>query len=134
MKASRTGNSAEVLKELFNTTKAVAMGGDDMNKLVVDYTGSTRFVNRCKDMTVIRWSMDDGTRLGRVPIDELMEDWADIGLISATMLKESLIVRRYEQAIEKDATIKSAMDEMATLFGVSMTKEDAIFNGLKGEV
>ena len=134
MEASRTGNSAEVLKELFNTTKAVAMGGDDMNKLVVDYTGSTRFVNRCKDMTVIRWSMDDGTRLGRVPIDELMEDWADIGLISATMLKESLIVRRYEQAIEKDATIKSAMDEMATLFGVSMTKEDAIFNGLKGEV
>ena len=134
MEASRTGNSAEVLKELFNTTKAVAMGGDDMNKLVVDYTGSTRFVNRCKDMTVIRWSMDDGTRLGRVPIDELMEDWADIGLISTTMLKESLIVRRYEQAIEKDATIKSAMDEMATLFGVSMTKEDAIFNGLKGEV
>jgi len=134
MEASRTGNSAEVLKELFNTTKAVAMGGDDINKLVVDYTGSTRFVNRCKDMTVIRWSMDDGTRLGRVPIDELMEDWADIGLISATMLKESLIVRRYEQAIEKDATIKRAMDEMATLFGVSMTKEDAIFNGLKGEV
>ena len=134
MEASRTGNSAEVLKELFSTTKAVAMGGDDMNKLVVDYTGSTRFVNRCKDMTVIRWSMDDGTRLGRIPIDDLMEDWADIGLISATMLKESLIVRRYEQAIEKDATIKGAMDEMATLFGVSMTKEDAIFNGLKGEV
>ena len=134
MKASRTGNSAEVLKELFNTTKAVAMGGDDMNKLVVDYTGSTRFVNRCKDMTVIRWLYSDGTRLGRIPIDELMEDWADIGLISATMLKESLIVRRYEQAIEKDATIKRAMDEMATLFGVSMTKEDAIFNGLKGEV
>ena len=50
------------------------------------------------------------------------------------MKKESLIVRRYEQAIEKDATIKGAMDEMATLFGVSMTKEDAIFNGLKGEV
>ena len=64
----------------------------------------------------------------------MIEDWADIGLISTTMLKESLIVRRYEQAIEKDATIKRAMDEMATLFGVSMTKEDAIFNGLKGEV
>ena len=48
------------------------------------------------------------------------------------MCKDSLIVRRYEQAIERDATIKGAMDEMAELMGVQMSQEDAIFNGLKG--
>ena len=128
----RTGNSVKVLKELYKTTLTGVVPTDVMNKLVCDYTGSTRFVDRCKDMTVIRWDRYKNVKLNRIPHDDLLEDWSDIGCISSNVLKDSLIVRRYEQAIERDATIKGAMDEMAELMGVQMSKEDAIFNGLRG--
>ena len=128
----RTGNSVKVLKELYKTTLTGVVPTDVMNKMVCDYTGTTRFVNRCKDMTVIRWCRYKNGKLNRIPHDDLLEDWLDIGCISSDVLKDSLIVRRYEQAIEKDATIKGAMDEMAVLMGVQMSQEDAIFNGLKG--
>ena len=128
----RTGNSVDVLKELYKTTQTGVVPTDVMNKLVCDYTGSTRFVDRCKDMTVIRWCRYKNVKVNRIPHDDLLEDWLDIGCITPTVCKDSLIVRRYEQAIEKDATIKGAMDEMAELMGVQMSQEDAIFNGLKG--
>ena len=128
----RTGNSVKVLKELYKTTLTGVVPTDVMNKMVCDYTGTTRFVDRCKDMTVIRWCRYKNGKLNRIPHDDLLEDWLDIGCISSNVLKDSLIVRRYEQAIEKDATIKGAMDEMAVLMGVQMSQEDAIFNGLKG--
>ena len=128
----RTGNSVKVLKELYKTTLTGVVPTDVMNKMVCDYTGTTRFVDRCKDMTVIRWCRYKNVKLNRIPHDDLLEDWLDIGCISSDVLKDSLIVRRYEQAIEKDATIKGAMDEMAVLMGVQMSQEDAIFNGLKG--
>ena len=131
-KRLRTGNSVKVLKELYKTTLTGVVPTDVMNKLVCDYTGSTRFVDRCKDMTVIRWRRYKNVKLNRIPHDDLLEDWSDIGCISSNVLKDSLIVRRYEQAIERDATIKGAMDEMAELMGVQMSKEDAIFNGLRG--
>ena len=131
-KRLRTGNSVKVLKELYKTTLTGVVPTDVMNKLVCDYTGSTRFVDRCKDMTVIRWCRYKNVKLNRIPHDDLLEDWSDIGCISSNVLKDSLIVRRYEQAIERDATIKGAMDEMAELMGVQMSKEDAIFNGLRG--
>ena len=128
----RTGNSVDVLKELYKTTLTGVVPTDVMNKMVTDYTGSTRFVDRCKDMTVIRWCRYKGVKLNRIPHDDLLEDWLDIGCITPTVCKDSLIVRRYEQAIERDATIKGAMDEMAELMGVQMSQEDAIFYGLKG--
>ena len=128
----RTGNSVKVLKELYKTTLTGVVPTDVMNKMVCDYPGTTRFVDRCKDMTVIRWCRYKNGKLNRIPHDDLLEDWLDIGCISSNVLKDSLIVRRYEQAIEKDATIKGAMDEMAVLMGVQMSQEDAIFNGLKG--
>ena len=137
----RTGNSVDVLKELYKTTLTGVVPTDVMNKMVTDYTGSTRFVDRCKDMTVVYDGLVvrvllkgvEGKAAGGIPLDDdLLEDWLDIGCITPTVCKDSLIVRRYEQAIERDATIKGAMDEMAELMGVQMSQEDAIFNGLKG--
>ena len=100
---------------------------------VSDYTGSTRFVDRCKDMTVVRWWRNSNKTLGGIPLDTLLEDWATMGLISEKVLTESLIVRRYEQAIKNDATIKGALNAMAAELCVEMSIEDAIFNGLRGE-
>tara|TARA_R110000803_G_scaffold55979_2_gene113082 strand:+ start:1591 stop:1926 length:336 start_codon:yes stop_codon:yes gene_type:complete len=108
------------------------MPTDAMNTLVEDYTGSTRFVDRCKDMTVVRWSTDAPARPGMIPFDDLLKDWAEIGLISDKILAESLIVRKYEQAIATDTTIKKAQLDMAAELCVEMSIEDAIFNGMKG--
>jgi len=43
-----------------------------------------------------------------------------------------LIVRKYEQAIATDTTIKGALEKMAAELCVEMSIEDAIFNGLRG--
>ena len=127
---SLSGNSEEVLQELYAETVTSLMPTDAMNTLVEDYTGSTRFVDRCKDMTVVRWSTDAPARPGMIPFDDLLKDWAEIGLISDKVLAESLIVRKYEQAIVMDTTIKQALLEMSAELCVEMSIEDAIFNGL----
>lgn len=129
---SLSGNSDEVLQELYAETVTSLMPTDAMNTLVEDYTGSTRFVDRCKDMTVVRWSTDAPARPGMIPFDDLLKDWAEIGLISDKVLAESLIVRKYEQAIVMDTTIKQALLEMSAELCVEMSIEDAIFNGMKG--
>ena len=129
---SLSGNSDEVLQELYAETVTNLMPTDAMNTLVEEYTGSTRFVDRCKDMTVVRWSTDAPARPGMIPFDDLLKDWAEIGLISDKVLAESLIVRKYEQAIVMDTTIKQALLEMSAELCVEMSIEDAIFNGMKG--
>ena len=129
---SLSGNSEEVLRELYAETVTSLMPTDAMNTLVEDYTGSTRFVDRCKDMTVVRWCTDAPARPGMIPFDDLLKDWAEIGLISDKVLAESLIVRKYEQAIVTDTTIKQALLEMSAELCVEMSIEDAIFNGMKG--
>lgn len=83
-------------------------------------------------MTVVRWSTDAPARPGMIPFDDLLKDWAEIGLISDKILAESLIVRKYEQAIVTDTTIKQALLEMSAELCVEMSIEDAIFNGMKG--
>ena len=135
---SLSGNSEEVLRDLYAETNTGTMPTDAMNKLVTDYTGSTRFVDRCKDMTVVRWSRGkgnaqgfDSSTAGGIPFDDLLKDWAEIGLISEKVLTDSLIVRKYEQAIVMDTTIKQAQLEMAAELCVEMSIEDAIFNGIK---
>jgi hypothetical protein len=135
---SLSGNSDEVLRELYEDTRTGVMPTEAMNKLVSDYTGSTRFVDRCKDMTVVRWSRGkgnaqgfDSSTAGGIPFDDLLKDWAEIGLISEKVLTDSLIVRKYEQAIVMDTTIKQAQLEMAAELCVEMSIEDAIFNGIK---
>lgn len=125
-----TGNSEEVLRELYAETVTSLMPTDAMNTLVEDYTGSTRFVDRCKDMTVVRWCSEAPARPGMIPFDDLLKDWAEIGLITEQVLAESLIVRKYEQAIVTDTTIKQALLEMSAELCVEMSIEDAIFNGL----
>jgi hypothetical protein len=127
---SLSGNSEEVLRELYAETVTRLMPTDAMNTLVEDYTGSTRFVDRCKDMTVVRWLDEAPARPGMIPFDDLLKDWAEIGLISDKVLAESLIVRKYEQAIATDTTIKKAQLDMAAELCVEMSIEDAIFNGL----
>jgi hypothetical protein len=129
---SLSGNSDEVLQELYAETVTNLMPTDAMNTLVEEYTGSTRFVDRCKDMTVVRWSTDAPARPGMIPFDDLLKDWAEIGLISDKVLAESMIVRKYEQAIVMDTTIKQALLEMSAELCVEMSIEDAIFNGMKG--
>lgn len=129
---SLSGNTDEVLRELYAETVTSLMPTDAMNTLVEEYTGSTRFVDRCKDMTVVRWSTDAPARPGMIPFDDLLKDWAEIGLISDKILAETLIVRKYEQAIATDTTIKKALLEMSTELCVEMSIEDAIFNGLQG--
>jgi len=133
-----TGNSTEVLQNLLEETVIGVMSKKAMNALVEEYTGSTRFTDRCKDMTVVRWSRGkgnaqgfDGGNTGGIPFDSLLKDWADIGLISEKVLTDSLIVRKYEQAIVMDTTIKQAQLEMAAELCVEMSIEDAIFNGIK---
>ena len=129
---SLSGNSEEVLRELYKETVTRLMPTDAMNTLVEDYIGSTRFVDRCKDMTVVRWLDEAPARPGMIPFDDLLKDWAEIGLISDKILAESLIVRKYEQAIVTDTTIKQALLEMSAELCVEMSIEDAIFNGMKG--
>jgi hypothetical protein len=125
-----TGNDHKILNILFKDTALQKMGSVAMNGLVCEYTGSTRFVDRCKDMTVVRWISDEtGDRL-RIPFEDMLKDWMDLGLITEKIVNESLIIKKYEDAIEKDATIKTAYLEMADDCGVDMSIEDAIFNGL----
>lgn len=127
-----TGNDNEVLKLLFSETVPDKMGPEAMNMLVEEYAGSDRFVDRLKNMTVVRWLSAEDEDKGMIPFEDLLRDWYEIGLIPEQTLKDSLVVRKYEQAIATDVTIQAARREMAADLCVDMSLEDAIFNGVTG--
>jgi hypothetical protein len=60
----------------------------------------------------------------------MLVDWMEMGLITEKIVNDSLVIKKYEDAIEQDATIKQAKLEMAAKLCVDMSIEDAIFNGL----
>jgi len=126
----RTGNSPEVLTLLWKETISLGMGTGEMNTLAEEYSGSTRFSNRMKTMRVIRWLNDVSGTMGRIPTEDLLRDWCDNGNISEKELAETLIIDKYERAIQSDRTIKQAKLEMVADLCVEMSIEDAIFNGI----
>mgnify|MGYP006087031549 FL=1 len=130
-----TGNDNDVLELLFEDSYTDDMSNEAMNLLVEDYAGSTRFQDRLKNFKVQRWTSGKnksvfGSVGGRIPFDGLLIDWMEIGLITEKIVNDSLVIKKYEDAIEKDATIKQAKLEMAAGLCVEMSIEDAIFNGL----
>jgi len=136
----RTGNDNEVLKLLFAESYTDDMSNEAMNLLAKDYSGSKRFQDRMRNFKVQRWTSGDnksvfGSVGGRIPFEDMLKDWMDLGLITEKIVNDSLVIKKYEDAIEKDATKKQARLEMAAGLCVDMSVEDAIFNGLakKGE-
>lgn len=135
-----TGNDNEVLKLLFAESYTDDMSNEAMNLLVEDYAGSKRFQDRMRNFKVQRWTSGEnksvfGSVGGRIPFEDMLKDWMDLGLITEKIVNDSLVIKKYEDAIEKDATKKQARLEMAAGLCVDMSVEDAIFNGLakKGE-
>tara|TARA_B110001454_G_scaffold160636_1_gene150052 strand:- start:1353 stop:1805 length:453 start_codon:yes stop_codon:yes gene_type:complete len=132
-----TGNDIDVLELLFTETCIDNMSREAMNILAEDYAGSTRFKDRMKNFKVLRWKTK-GKKLttkscaGRIPFDDMLNDWMEIGLVSDKVVDDSLTIRKYENAIEQDVTAKKARLEMAAKLCVDIATEDAIFNGLKG--
>ena len=131
----RTGNDNEVLKLLFAESYTDDMSNEAMNLLVEDYAGSKRFQDRMRNFKVQRWTSGDnksvfGSVGGRIPFEDMLKDWMDLGLITEKIVNDSLVIKKYEDAIEKDATKKQARLEMAAGLCVEMSVEDAIFNGL----
>jgi len=136
----RTGNDNEVLELLFAESYTDDMSNEAMNLLAKDYSGSKRFQDRMRNFKVQRWTSGDnksvfGSVGGRIPFEDMLKDWMDLGLITEKIVNDSLVIKKYEDAIEKDATKKQARLEMAAGLCVDMSVEDAIFNGLakKGE-
>ena len=136
----RTGNDNAVLKLLFAESYTDDMSNEAMNLLAKDYSGSKRFQDRMRNFKVQRWTSGDnksvfGSVGGRIPFEDMLKDWMDLGLITEKIVNDSLVIKKYEDAIEKDATKKQARLEMAAGLCVDMSVEDAIFNGLakKGE-
>jgi len=136
----RTGNDNEVLKLLFAESYTDDMSNEAMNLLAKDYSGSKRFQDRMRNFKVQRWTSGDnksvfGSVGGRIPFEDMLKDWMDLGLITEKIVNDSLVIKKYEDAIEKDATKKQARLEMAAGLCADMSIEDAIFNGLakKGE-
>lgn len=135
-----TGNDNEVLKLLFAESYTDDMSNEAMNLLAKDYSGSKRFQDRMRNFKVQRWTSGDnksvfGSVGGRIPFEDMLKDWMDLGLITEKIVNDSLVIKKYEDAIEKDATKKQARLEMAAGLCADMSIEDAIFNGLakKGE-
>jgi hypothetical protein len=114
------------------------MSNEAMNLLAEDYAGSTRFKDRMKNFRVLRWKAD-GKKLttescaGRIPFDDMLNDWMEIGLVTDKIVDDSLTIRKYENAIEQDVTAKRARLEMAAKLCVDIATEDAIFNGLRSK-
>ena len=136
----RTGNDNEVLKLLFAESYTDDMSNEAMNLLAKDYSGSKRFQDRMRNFKVQRWTSGDnksvfGSVGGRIPFEDMLKDWMDLGLITEKIVNDSLVIKKYEDAIEADATKKQARLEMAAGLCADMSIEDAIFNGLakKGE-
>ena len=130
-----TGNDNDVLKLLFKESYLDDMSNEAMNLLAEDYAGSKRFQDRMRNFKVQRWAYGKnksvfGSAGGRIPIDGMLIDWMELGLITEKIVNDSLVIKKYEDAIEKDATIKQAKLEMAAGLCVDMSIEDAIFNGL----
>ena len=135
-----TGNDNEVLKLLFAESYTDDMSNEAMNLLAKDYSGSKRFQDRMRNFKVQRWTSGDnksvfGSVGGRIPFEDMLKDWMDLGLITEKIVNDSLVIKKYEDAIEADATKKQARLEMAAGLCADMSIEDAIFNGLakKGE-
>jgi len=130
-----TGNDTSVLELLFKESYLDDMSNEAMNLLVEDYAGSKRFQDRLRNFKVQRWTSGDnksvfGSVGGRIPFEDMLKDWMDLGLITEKIVNDSLVIKKYEDAIEKDATKKQARLEMAAGLCVDMSIEDAIFNGL----
>lgn len=130
-----TGNDNEVLKLLFAESYTDDMSNEAMNLLAKDYSGSKRFQDRMRNFKVQRWTSGDnksvfGSVGGRIPFEDMLKDWMDLGLITEKIVNDSLVIKKYEDAIEKDATKKQARLEMAAGLCADMSIEDAIFNGL----
>jgi hypothetical protein len=111
------------------------MSNEAMNLLAKDYSGSKRFQDRMRNFKVQRWTSGDnksvfGSVGGRIPFEDMLKDWMDLGLITEKIVNDSLVIKKYEDAIEKDATKKQARLEMAAGLCADMSIEDAIFNGL----
>ena len=135
-----TGNDTSVLELLFKESYLDDMSNEAMNLLAEDYAGSKRFQDHMRNFKVQRWAYGKnksvfGSVGGRIPFDGILIDWAEMGLITEKIVNDSLVIKKYEDAIEKDATKKQARLEMAAGLCVDMSVEDAIFNGLatKGE-
>ena len=131
----RTGNDNEVLKLLFAESYTDDMSNEAMNLLAKDYSGSKRFQDRMRNFKVQRWTSGDnksvfGSVGGRIPFEDMLKDWMDLGLITEKIVNDSLVIKKYEDAIEADATKKQARLEMAAGLCADMSIEDAIFNGL----
>ena len=130
-----TGNDNDVLELLFEDSYTDDMSNEAMNLLVQDYAGSKRFRDRLKNFKVQRWTSGKNNSVfgsvgGRIPFDGMLIDWMEMGLITEKIVNDSLVIKKYEDAIEKDATIKQAKLEAAASLCVDMSIEDAIFNGL----
>ena len=131
----RTGNDNEVLKLLFAESYTDDMSNEAMNLLAKDYSGSKRFQDRMRNFKVQRWTSGEnksvfGSVGGRIPFEDMLKDWMDLGLITEKIVNDSLVIKKYEDAIEKDAIKKQARLEMAAGLCADMSIEDAIFNGL----
>jgi hypothetical protein len=131
-----TGNDNSVLKLLFKESYTDDMSNEAMNLLAEDYAGSKRFKDRMRNFKVQRWVSGEnksvfGSSGGRIPIDGMLVDWMELGLITEKIVNDSLVIKKYEDAIEQDATIKQAKLEMAAKLCVDMSVEDAIFNGFR---
>ncbi len=131
----RTGNDNEVLELLFAESYTDDSSNEAMNLLAKDYSGSKRFQDRMRNFKVQRWTSGDnksvfGSVGGRIPFEDMLKDWMDLGLITEKIVNDSLVIKKYEDAIEKDATKKQARLEMAAGLCADMSIEDAIFNGL----
>jgi hypothetical protein len=133
-----TGNDIDVLELLFKDTCIDKMGRKAMNILAEDYAGSTRFTDRMRNFRVLRWKTKDNklttkSCAGRIPFDDMLNDWMEIGLVTDKIVDDSHIIKKYEDAIEQDVTAKRARLEMAAKLCVDIATEDAIFNGLRSK-
>lgn len=103
-----TGNDHGVLKLLFNDSYSDNMSKELMNALAEDYSGSTRFKDRMRDFTVRRWVQSNN-----VPFEDMLTDWMELGLITEKIVKDSLIIKNYEDSIAVDEFIAARKIELA---------------------
>ena len=103
-----TGNDHDVLKLLFTDTYSDNMSTEVMNTLAEDYAGSTRFKDRMRDFTVRRWVQSNN-----VPFEDMLTDWMELGLITEKIVKDSLIIKNYEDSIAVDEFIAARKIELA---------------------
>tara|TARA_B100001105_G_C22338054_1_gene419946 strand:+ start:560 stop:943 length:384 start_codon:yes stop_codon:yes gene_type:complete len=103
-----TGNDHDVLKLLFTDTYSDNMSKELMNALAEDYSGSTRFKDRMRKFTVRRWVQSNN-----VPFEDMLTDWMELGLITEKIVKDSLIIKNYEDSIAVDEFIAARKIELA---------------------